>query len=37
MNWAEIVGMQVKMIAGYYRVAALKDYLETKKAGPRER
>ena len=37
MNWAEMVGTQVKIMASHYCVAALKDYLEAKKAGPRER
>ena len=37
MNWAEVVGTQVEMMAGHHRVAALKDYLEAKKAGPAER
>ena len=32
-----MVGTQVKMIASYHRVAALKDYLEAKKAGSGER
>ena len=37
MNWAEVVGTQVEMMAGHYRVVALKDYLEAKKAGSGER
>ena len=36
MNWAEVVRTQVKIMASHYRVAALKDYLEAKKAGFRE-
>ena len=37
MNWAEVVGTQVKMMASHHHVAALKDYLEAKKARPGER
>ena len=37
MNWAEVVGTQVEMMASHHRVAALKDYLEAKKARPGER
>ena len=36
MNWVEVVGTQVEMIASHYRVATLKDYLEAKKAESRE-
>ena len=37
INWAEVIGTQVEIMAGHHRVAALKDYLEAKKARPRER
>ena len=36
MNWAEVVGTQVEMMASHHCVAVLKDYLEAKKARPRE-
>ena len=32
-----MVGTQVEIIASHHRVAALKDYLEIKKARPIER
>ena len=32
-----MVGTQVEMMASHHRIAALKDYLEAKKARPRER
>ena len=37
MNWAEVVGTQVEMMASHYCVAALKDYLEANKARSTER